>query len=165
MQLNYNFNNLNNLNEEINSLSQDFNKQKYFILNLSQLINLGKMQFIQAFDSINNNLPYIMDKLGLPFCDLMNNNNIINYYIDIYKTIKTPIIKNILITFIKTFNFQSINKTPAETLIEMLGNFDNEIKQIANEKRAKKNEIEEIYDTFNTLSLNEKDIMQLKDNT
>jgi hypothetical protein len=45
----------------------------------------------------------------------------------------------------------------------MLGNFDNEIKQIANEKRAKKNEIEEMYDTFNTLNLNEKEINQLKE--
>jgi hypothetical protein len=117
---------------------------------------------MQTFGYINTNLPDLMDELGLPFCDLMSNTNIINYYVDMYKTTKEPKIKNILITFIKTFNFQSINKTPADTLIEMLQNFDNEIKQIANEKRAEKNEIEEMYDTLTDLNLNENDIRQLK---
>ena len=162
MQQKFNFNSLNNINKIINLLSKDFNEQKNFILSLNQLIIFGKMQFIQTYESLNNNLPHLMNGLGLPFCDLMNN-NIINYYADVYKTIKAPIIKNILITFIKTFNFNSINKTPADTLIEMLGNFDNEIKQIANEKRPEKNEIEEMYDTFNTLNLNERDINQLKE--
>ena len=129
MQQKLNFNNLNNINKIINLLSKDFNEQKDFILNLKQLIIFGKMQFIQTYESLNNNLPHLMDGLGLPFCDLMNN-NIINYYVDMYKALKAPIIKNILITFIKTFNFKSINKTPADTLIEILGNFDNEINQI-----------------------------------
>lgn len=162
MQQKFNFDNINNINKIINLLSKDFNDQKNFILSLKQLIIFGKMQFIQTYESLNNNLPHLMNGLGLPFCDLMSN-NIINYYVDMYKIIKSPIIKNILITFIKTFNFNSINKTPADTLIEMLGNFDNEIKQIANEKRPEKNEIEEMYDTFNTLNLNERDINQLKE--
>ena len=159
----FNFNNLNNINEVINLLSKEFNHQKLFILSLNQLICLGKTQFIPTFGLINNNLPHLMDKLGLPFCDLMNNNFIINYYVNIYKTTKEPKIKNILITFIRTFNFQSINKTPADTLIEILQNFDNEIRQIANEKRAEKNEIEEMYDTLTNLNLNENDIKQLKE--
>jgi len=162
MQQKFNFDNINNINKIINLLSKDFNDQKNFILSLKQLIIFGKMQFIQTYESLNNNLPHLMNGLGLPFCDLMSN-NIINYYVDMYKIIKSPIIKNILITFIKTFNFNSINKTPADTLIEMLGNFDNEIKQIANEKIPEKNEIEEMYDTFNTLNLNERDINQLKE--
>ena len=162
MQQKFNFDNFNNINKIINLLSKDFNDQKNFILSLNQLIIFGKMQFIQTYESLNNNLPHLMNGLGLPFCDFMSN-NIINYYVDMYKIIKSPIIKNILITFIKTFNFNSINKTPADTLIEMLGNFDNEIKQIANEKRPEKNEIEEMYDTFNTLNLNERDINQLKE--
>ena len=162
MQQKFNFDNINNINKIIKLLSKDFNDQKNFILSLKQLIIFGKMQFIQTYESLNNNLPHLMNGLGLPFCDLMSN-NIINYYVDMYKIIKSPIIKNILITFIKTFNFNSINKTPADTLIEMLGNFDNEIKQIANEKRPEENEIEEMYDTFNTLNLNEKDINQLKE--
>ena len=162
MQQKFNFDNINNINKIINLLSKDFNDQKNFILSLKQLIIFGKMQFIQTYESLNNNLPHLMNGLGLPFCDLMSN-NIINYYVDMYKIIKSPIIKNILITFIKIFNFNSINKTPADTLIEMLGNFDNEIKQIANEKRPEKNEIEEMYDTFNTLNLNERDINQLKE--
>ena len=159
----FNFNSLNNINEVINLFSKEFNQQKLFVLSLNQLICLGKTQFIPTFGLINNNLPHLMDKLGLPFCDLMNNNNIINYYVDIYKTTKEPKIKNILITFIKTFNFQSINKTPADTLIEMLQNFDNEIKQIGNEKRAEKNEIEEMYEALTNLNLNENDIKQLKE--
>ena len=162
MQQKFNFNSLNNINKIINLLSKDFNEQKNLILSLNQLIIFGKMQFIQTYESLNNNLPHLMNGLGLPFCDLMSN-NIINFYADMYKTIKAPIIKNILIAFIKTFNFNSINKTPADTLIEMLGNFDNEIKQIANEKRPEKNEIEEMFDNFNTLSLNERDVNQLKE--
>jgi hypothetical protein len=93
----FNFNNLNNINEVINLLSKEFNHQKLFILSLNQLICLGKTQFIPTFGLINNNLPHLMDKLGLPFCDLMNNNFIINYYVNIYKTTKEPKIKNILI--------------------------------------------------------------------
>lgn len=162
MQQKFNFDNINNINKIINLLSKDLMTKKNFILSLKQLIIFGKMQFIRTYESLNNNLPHLMNGLGLPFCDLMSN-NIINYYVDMYKIIKSPIIKNILITFIKTFNFNSINKTPADTLIEMLGNFDNEIKQIANEKRPEKNEIEEMYDTFNTLNLNERDINQLKE--
>jgi len=156
MQQMFNFNRLNNIEEVINSLLNEYNEQKSFILSLGQLINFENMQLVPTIELINNNLPYIMEKLGLPFCDLMSN-DIINYYINIYKDIKTPIIKNILFTFIKTFNFQSINKTPAETLIEKMQNDDIEIKQIANGKRAEKNEIEEMYDTLKNLNLNEND--------
>jgi hypothetical protein len=45
----------------------------------------------------------------------------------------------------------------------MFQNFDNEIKQMGNEKRAEKNEIEEMYETLTNLNLNENDIKQLKD--
>ena len=158
-------NNLNNFNEIINSFSNDFNKQKNFIQNLNYLINFiyfGNMQMTSSLEAINNILPYIMKKFGLPFCDLMSHyNNIFKYYISMYISNKTDIIKNILITFIKVFNFKSYTKTPADALIEVLKNYDNDFELIANEKRTEKNEIEEIYDTLNLPNLNEEKIKLL----
>ena len=158
-------NNLNNFNEIINSFSNDFNKQKNFIQNLNYLINFiyfGNMQMTSSLETINNILPYIMKKFGLPFCDLMSHyNNIFKYYISMYISNKTDIIKNILITFIKVFNFKSYTKTPADALIEVLKNYDNDFELIANEKRTDKNEIEEIYDTLNLPNLNEEKIKLL----
>ena len=158
-------NNLNNFNEIINSFSNDFNKQKNFIQNLNYLINFiyfGNMQMASSLETINNILPYIMKKFGLPFCDLMSHyNNIFKYYISMYISNKTDIIKNILITFIKVFNFKSYTKTPADALIEVLKNYDNDFELIANKKRTEKNEIEEIYDTLNLTNLNEEKIKLL----
>ena len=158
-------NKLNNFNEIINSFSNDFNKQKNFIQNLNYLINFiyfGNMQMASSLETINNILPYIMKKFGLPFCDLMSHyNNIFKYYTSMYITNKTDIIKYILITFIKVFNFKSYTKTPADALIEVLKNYDNDFELIANEKRTEKNEIEEIYDTLNLPNLNEEKIKLL----
>ena len=158
-------NNLNNFNEIINSFSNDFNKQKNFIQNLNYLINFiyfGNVQMASSLETINNILPYIMKKFGLPFCDLMSHyNNIFKYYISMYISNKTDIIKNILITFIKVFNFKSYTKTPADALIAVLKNYDNDFELIANEKRTEKNEIEEIYDTLNLPNLNEEKIKLL----
>ena len=158
-------NKLNNFNEIINSFSNDFNKQKNFIQNLNYLINFiyfGNMQMTSSLETINNILPYIMKKFGLPFCDLMSHyNNIFKYYTCMYITNKTDIIKYILITFIKVFNFKSYTKTPADALIEVLKNYDNDFELIANEKRTDKNEIEEIYDTLNLPNLNEEKIKLL----
>ena len=154
-----------NFNEIINSFSSDFNKQKYFIQNLNYLINFiyfGNKQMISSLETINNILPYLMKKFGLPFCDLMSHyDNIFKFYISMYITNKTDIIKNILITFIKVFNFKSYTKTPADILIEVLKNYDNDIDLIANEKRKETNEIEEIYDTLNLPDLNEEHIKLL----
>ena len=158
-------NNLNNFNEIINSFSNDFNKQKNFIQNLNYLTNFiyfGNMQMTSSLETINNILPYIMKKFGLPFCDLMSHyNNIFKYYTSMYITNKTDKIKYILITFIKVFNFKSYTKTPADALIEVLKNYDNDFELIANEKRTEKNEIEEIYDTLNLPNLNEENIKLL----
>ena len=158
-------NKLNNFNEIINSFSNDFNKQKNFIQNLNYLTNFiyfGNMQMTSSLETINNILPYIMKKFGLPFCDLMSHyNNIFKYYTSMYITNKTDKIKYILITFIKVFNFKSYTKTPADALIEVLKNYDNDFELIANEKRTEKNEIEEIYDTLNLPNLNEEKIKLL----
>ena len=158
-------NKLNNFNEIINSFSNDFNKQKNFIQNLNYLTNFiyfGNMQMTSSLEAINNILPYIMKKFGLPFCDLMSHyNNIFKYYTSMYITNKTDKIKYILITFIKVFNFKSYTKTPADALIEVLKNYDNDFELIANEKRTEKNEIEEIYDTLNLPNLNEEKIKLL----
>ena len=158
-------NKLNNFNEIINSFSNDFNKQKNFIQNLNYLTNFiyfGNMQMTSSLETINNILPYIMKKFGLPFCDLMSHyNNIFKYYTSMYITNKTDKIKYILITFIKVFNFKSYTKTPADALIEVLKNYDNDFELIANEKRTEKDEIEEIYDTLNLPNLNEEKIKLL----
>ena len=61
------------------------------------------------------------------------------------------------------FNFKTNNKTPADVLIEELQKYDNEIGKMAYEKRAEKNEIEEMYDNMNLPDLNEVHIKELKE--
>ena len=144
----------------------DFKNQKTFLQSLNYLIMnsicLGKMQ--PEFANMNSyHLPNIMKELGLTFCDLMcHNGNILNNYITIYKATKEDAIKKILITLINVFNFKANNKTPADMIIDELKNYDNEIGKMAYEKRAEKNEIEEIYDFMNSQDLNEEHIKQIK---
>ena len=157
-------NDVNNLNIFFN----DFNNHKKFLLSLNNLIETfifsGNTQFKSGFDAINANLPNKMKELGLPFCDLMSHDDtILNYYVRLYISKKEDIIKNILITLINVFNFKSNNKTPADALIEELQKYDNEIGKMAYEKRAEKNEIEEMYDNMNMPNLNEVHIRQLKE--
>ena len=143
----------------------DFKNQKTFLQSLNYLIMnsicLGKIQSELA--NKNYHLPNIMKELGLTFCDLMcHNGNILNNYITIYKATKEDTIKKILITLINVFNFKANNKTPADMIIDELKNYDNEIGKMAYEKRAEKNEIEEIYDFMNSQDLNEEHIKQIK---
>ena len=157
-------NTINNLYNLLNDLKQ----QKIFLQRLNQLIYdfvyLREMQPMPQLALINNFLPYLMQNFGLPFCDLMlHYKNILNYYIGMHITRKTNITKNILTIFIKAFNFKSSNSTPADMLINMLKNYDNEIGKFDNEKRAEKNEIEEMYDTLNLTELNEEHIKLLKE--
>jgi len=157
-------NNVNNLNTFFN----DFNNHKKFLLSLNNLIKsfifFGNTQFNSQFDEINANLPNKMKELGLPFCDLMSHyDTILNYYVRLYISKKEDVIKNILITLINVFNFKANNKNPADLLIEELQIYDNEIGKMAFEKRAEKNEIEEMYDNMNLPDLNEEHIKQLKE--
>ena len=155
-------NSMNNLKTWFN----DFNNQKTFLKSLNYLIfkyiSFKTMQ--SELSNMNYHMPNIMNELGLPFCDLMcHYGNILNNYIIMYKVTKEDTIKNILITLINAFNFKSSNKTPADMIIEELKNYDKEIGKIAYEKRAEKNEIEEIYDALNIQDLNDDYIKQLKE--
>ncbi len=147
--------NLNNCNMNVNILSSDFNKQKNLINNINAIINQILLQYKQVFVgfknlNINYDLPFLISELGIPFCDLLYNNNIIFHYVYYYINDKSDVIKSILINFIKVFNFKSIESTPADNIIELIGNYDNDIKEMVKEKRNEKNEIEEIYDNLNS---------------
>ena len=162
-------NNLNQLIDLKTSLLNDFHKQKNLVINLQKIINIissGIKELLPSLESYNNILPYIMSELGLPFCDLINETNIIKYYFDLYISNKSEVIKNILISFIQVFNFASSKKTPGDVLLEFLLSYDPIFKEIADKKRKTKTEIEEIYDTLNCidskLSLDEK--TKLKNN-
>jgi hypothetical protein len=100
----------------------------------------------------------MIQNLGLPFCDLMNNNqDIINYYCNLYleKDKNSEIAEKILINFINIFNYESIEVNPSEDLIEILQDCDPEtFKEIKNNKRITKNEIETIYDGLSELFSN-----------
>ena len=141
-------NNLKQLIDLKTSLSNDFSKQKNLVINLQKIINIissGFKELIPSLESINNILPYIIHELGLPFCDLINETNIIKYYFDLYISNKSDIIKNILISFIQVFNFTSRKKTPGDILLEFLLSYDKIFKEISDNKRKIKTEIEEIY--------------------
>ena len=99
-------------------------------------------------------IPYIIHELGLPFSDLINETNIIKYYFDLYISNKSDIIKNILISFIQVFNFNSRKKTPGDILLEFLLSYDKIFKEISDNKRKIKTEIEEIYDNLNCIDSN-----------
>ena len=150
-------NNLKQLIDLKTSLSNDFSKQKNLVINLQKIINIissGFKELIPSLESINNILPYIIHGLGLPFCDLINETNIIKYYFDLYISNKSDIIKNILISFIQVFNFTSRKKTPGDILLEFLLSYDKIFKEISDNKRKSKTEIEEIYDNLNCIDSN-----------
>ena len=135
MKQNNNQNNLNSLNDIKAELSCDLNKQKNLILNLNNIIDIissGILELVPFLENINNILPELIHFLGIPFCDLINETNIINYYYNLYITNKSDIIKNILIAFIQVFNFISNDQTLGDALIQLLLNYDNIFKEISN---------------------------------
>ena len=150
----------------LNSLSSDLNKQKKLICNLKDLINQsssGNIHSILMLKNINKILPNIIIELGIPFCDLIyENKEIINYYINIFLKSNNKEIKNILINFITVFNFQSIEENPADDLIGKLQCYDNEIKQLMDNKRVNKTEIEDLYDTLSAFNKNIDNIKEVK---
>ena len=163
---NLNINGYNNIKEIINSFSSDLNKIKDFVKFLKDLINKslsGNKDSIFMLNNINLNLPLIIEELAIPFCDLIiKDNEILNFYINNFLTNKTEIFKNIIINLINIFNFKSIEVNPSSILIVMIQNYDSDIKQLTNNKRINKTEIEEIYDNLNSIerkvnNMNEKD--------
>ena len=144
-----NQNNMSSLNDMEKILSSDLNKEKNLILNLNNIIELissGIVELAPLLDDINNILPDLIEFLGIPFCDLINETNLINYYFNLYITNKSDVIKNILISFIQVFNFISTDITLGDTLIQLLLSYDNIFNEILNNKRKTKTPIEEIYD-------------------
>ena len=120
-------NDINQLIDLKTSLSNDFNKQKNLVLNLLRITNIissGIKELIPSLESINNILSYFIKELGIPFCDLMNETNVIKYYFNIYISNRTEVSLNILISFIQVFNFVSDNKTPGDMLIQLLLNLN-----------------------------------------
>ena len=147
-----------NIEPLIFKLSNDLSYQKSYIKLLYQVIKnsiSGNEKEISILEKINNMLPTLIQRLGLPFCDLINNNEeIINYYIDIYlkKDKNSGIAKDILINYINIFNFESIEVNPSVDLIERLQESDPEtFKEIEKNKRLNKSEIENLYDGISDL--------------
>ena len=146
----------NNINQLANmklSLLSDFTKQKNFVLNINKIVNIissGIKELIPSIENINNILPYFINELGISFCDLINETNIIKFYFNNYLISKSEVIKNILVSFIQIFNFESSEKTPGDTLIQLLSTYDNNFTEISDKKRTEKTEIEEIYDILNS---------------
>jgi len=147
-----------NINPIITKLSNDFSYQKSFIKLLKQTINniiSGNKEENTTLENINNMLPNLIQELGIPFCDLINNNqDILNYYCDEYlKNDKnSEKAKIILLNFINIFNFQSIDVNPSDDLIEKLKEYDqNTFKEIEDNKRINKTKIENLYDELSDL--------------
>ena len=147
--------NINLIKELISMLSSDFNKQKNFVNHLNELIapiSLSNIKSFVEFQNLNFILPILISELKIPFCDLIyENNNIINYYVNTFIQTKSELIKKILINYINVFNFVSEDKTPSDYLILSLQDYDNEIKEMLNNKRNNKTEIEEMYDDLSSL--------------
>ena len=151
-QLN-NQNNIFSLNDMKENLSNNLINQKNFIMNLNTIIDInssGIKDLIPLFESINKILPELINYLGIPFCDIINETNILNYYLNTYINTKQIEIKRILISFIQVFNFLSNDIMLGDTLIQQLSNYDNDFKEISKNKRNTKTPLEEIYDILNS---------------
>ena len=154
---NVNINEQNLTNQLINIYSNDLNKQKFLVESLKTMIcriSFGNSVIIANLQNINNILPYFISGLGIPFSDLIiNNSDVINYYINHFKTNKSDLFKNIIINLINVFNFKSSDITTANKFIELLGSYDDDIKEMANKKRNNKTEIEELFESLNSISI------------
>ena len=134
----------NNINQLANmklSLISDFTKQKNFVLNINKIVNIissGIKELIPSIENINNILSYFINELGISFCDLINETNIIKFYFNNYLISKSEVIKNILVSFIQIFNFESSEKTPGDSLIQLLSAYDNSFTEISDKKRKEK---------------------------
>ena len=147
-----------NINQILSKLSNDYSYQKYFIKLLNQTIKgsiSGNKEDISTLDNINKMLPSLIRELGIPFCDLINNNQeVLNYYCDEYlkNNKNTEKAKEIIFNFINVFNFQSIDVNPSDDLIEKLYEHDPiTFKEIQNNKRINIKEIEKLYDGLSDL--------------
>ena len=142
-----NNNNIIVLNDIKTSFNNDFAKQKNFTFNIYSIITItsaGIKELNPSLENINNILPYLIEQLGIPFCDLLNEANIIKYYFNNYIITKSEVFKKIIFAFIEVFNYQSADKTPGDILIQFLSIYDDTFKEIDEKKRTAKNDLEEL---------------------
>ena len=140
-----------NIKSIVLKLSNKYSNQEYFIQIIKdnlKLAKLGNKDAILKLEKISCILPKVIEKLGLPFADLINNNKeILNYYIDnCIQNKNIEISKTIIVNFIKVFNFKLTDTNPIDSLKEQIKNANININNIPNEKRQNKELIETIYD-------------------
>ena len=148
------------LNEMKVSLLNDFTKQKNLVINIVKIISIISScikDLIPTIENINSILPFLINELGISFCDLINETNMLKYYFNNFIYAKTEVAKQILISFIQVFNFESKEKTPLDILVPIISTYDQSYNELSINKRKNKTEIEEIYDEINSTYIKCKD--------
>ena len=159
---------INNYNDIKIRLSNKYSSQKFFIEILKENINLSSLGNKEAILKLEK-MDYILEKLikdiGLPFCDLLSNNKeIMDYYCQRFlQNPKSKVVINILINYIDIYNYKS--NTTCDELINFLEkNEYDDAKNMRNNKRIKKTELESFYDDLSELYIIWKNIREIGNN-
>ena len=152
----------------ITLLNSSFSNQKIFIDLIQKSINESLNQneiYISLLQKLNKIIPDIIQQLGIPFCELLNEQRtILNYYYDLYFQ-NNSFHKNILLNFINIFNYESIENNLAYDFIEKLQNKDpNVCTLLKTQKRKNKTGIENFYDEIISLFSNLRIRINIEDN-
>ena len=152
----------------ITLLNSSFSNQKIFIDLIQKSINESLNQneiYISLLQKLNKIIPDIIQQLGIPFCELLNEQRtILNYYYDLYFQ-SNSFHKNILLNFINIFNYESIENNLAYDYIEKLQNkAPNTCSLIKTQKRKNKTGIENFYDEIISLFSNLRIRINIEDN-
>ena len=152
----------------ITLLNSSFWNQKIFIDLIQKSINESLNQneiYISLLQKLNKIIPDIIQQLGIPFCELLNEQRtILNYYYDLYFQ-SNSFHKNILLNFINIFNYESIENNLAYDYIEKLQNkAPNTCSLLKTQKRKNKTRIENFYDEIISLFSNLRIRINIEDN-
>ena len=152
----------------ITLLNSSFSNQKIFIDLIQKSINESLNQneiYISLLQKLNKIIPDIIQQLGIPFCELLNEQRtILNYYYDLYFQ-SNSFHKNILLNFINIFNYESIENNLAYDYIEKLQNkAPNTCSLLKTQKRKNKKGIENFYDEIISLFSNLRIRINIEDN-
>ena len=152
----------------ITLLNSSFSNQKIFIDLIQKSINESLNQneiYISLLQKLNKIIPDIIQQLGIPFCELLNEQRtILNYYYDLYFQ-NNSFHKNILLNFINIFNYESIENNLAYDFIEKLQNKDPKVcTLLKTQKRKNKTGIENFYDEIISLFSNLRIRINIEDN-
>ena len=152
----------------ITLLNSSFSNQKIFIDLIQKSINESLNQneiYISLLQKLNKIIPDIIQQLGIPFCELLNEQRtILNYYYDLYFQ-NNSFHKNILLNFINIFNYESIENNLAYDYIEKLQNkAPNTCSLLKTQKRKNKTRIENFYDEIISLFSNLRIRINIEDN-